>query len=243
MGLKRPGFKPNVKASLATTTSDKVFFDVKPDTTLRIRVLPPAREDGSIWTVAVNHFRLKNEEGRGVALACKKEHGDDGVCWLCDLSRVLKRHGDKDEQEIGDTIRPSPRWYVQALIGEKNEEGKWEYFGPKLVGLPKTAAEEVNSILGTQDAADDDYFCDVEKGQDLLITRTGSGYATRYKVMASGQKANLDKVHPGWEKAFISDVYDRLGLNLWEADDVKAAAHRAFGDKLDWENLSKEFKL
>ena len=68
MALNRPTFKVNVGANKKATERKTVFYDIKPDTTVRLHVPPPVTEDGMIFTKITNHFKLKNDEGFGMAL-------------------------------------------------------------------------------------------------------------------------------------------------------------------------------
>jgi hypothetical protein len=234
----RKGFKVNVKSNVNSTKTDTIFLDLKEDEARRVRFLPPAREDGALFTKVVQHFKLKTDDDppRGMAVACNS-HFKDEDCYLCNLSKTLKRDGDKAEKRIGDDIRASVRFYAQVMVAEKMEDGTLEYHGPKLLGLPKTAVEDVNAILLAEDMAGDDFFCDVEKGQDLIITRTGKGFQTKYSAQATGQKNNLDEVYPGWEEKFIEDVEEELGLNFKSNEEMRAAAVRTYADDLDWDAL------
>jgi hypothetical protein len=234
--LNKPTFSVNVAASRKSTERKTLFLDIKPDTSVRVRIVPPVTDDGMLFAKAVNHFKFKNEEGFGLALACLGEHGNDdtGVdCYLCKLSKML-RNGDKAESKIASDIRSSPRWYAQAFVYDKEEDA---YVGPKFVGLSKTTAESVTDILVSQDESGDDYFCDVENGQDLIITRRGSGLNTKYTVAATGKKMPLSSVDPNWETKIIRDMYDALELKLEDPDGQKRAAYRTFGDELDWEKV------
>ena len=238
MAIRR-GHKVNIKANVNSTKTDSVYLDLKEDETRRVRFLPPNRADGALFTKIVNHFRLKTDDDppRGMAVACLDHfRGED--CYLCNLSRTLKKNGDKAERQIGDDIRASARFYAPVLVAERNDDGKWEYHGPKLLGLPKTAVEDVNAILLQQDMAGDDFFCEAENGQDILITRTGKGFQTKYKASASGQKNNLDDIFPTWEEKFIQAVEDEVGLQFMSNDDQRTAAVRTFGDELDWDALA-----
>ncbi len=239
MALNRPSFKVDVAANRKATEKKSVFYDLKPDTTTRVRVLPPVSEDGLLFTLVSNHFKLKSDEGFGMALACLRQHGIEETgeeCYLCNLSKFLRK-GDKADQKVAGDIRASQRWYLQCLVYDKTEES---YFGPKLVGLSRTTAEAVQDILTDQDEAGDDYFCDPDKGQDLLIKRKGAGMNTKYSVSASGRKAALDDVYPGWEEKIITDVMEVIDLRIHDMDDQKKAAYRTFGDTLDWETIQTE---
>lgn len=240
----RKGFKVNVKSNVNSTKTDSIFLDLKEDEARRVRFLPPNRADGALFTKVVQHFKLKTEDDppRGMAVACNHHYKDED-CYLCNLSKILKRDGDKAERKLGDDIRPSQRFYAVVLAAERNEQGEWEYSGPKLLGLPKTAVEQVNGILLAQDMSGDDFFCDVDNGQDIIITRTGKGFQTKYSAQATGQKNDLNVIFPDWEDKFIEDMDEALGLNHVSNEDMRAAAVRTYGDDLDWDTLSEEYKL
>lgn len=238
MAVQRPGFKPNVKANMDSTKSDKIFVNVKEDTTVRFRFLPPGNKDGVLFTNSTNHFKLKSEEDRGMALACLNVHGE-GDCYLCKLSKALKKLG-KAEKKIGDAIRPSTRFNAQVLVAEK-EGNKWVYRGPKILGLSPTTADSVNQILSNQEMVEDDFFTDPDKGQDILISRTGTGFNTKYKVDRTGRKMKLDDIFPEWSEKFITDLTDELNLTIVTVEEQKQAAMRTFGDEIPWEELGIEF--
>jgi hypothetical protein len=239
MALNKPTFKVNVGANARTTERKTVYYDLKPDTRTRLRVLPPVTEDGLIFTKVTNHFKLKNEENFGMALACLEDHGNDEtgeVCYLCELVKYLKKTGDKGDAKIAGDLKCNPRWYMQALI---YDESTGEYVGPKLVGLSKTTAEAVNEILVNQEDSGDDFFCDPENGQDLVITRKGSGLNTRYTVAPTGNKASLDDIFPAWEEKIITDIYAAIDLKVQDQDGQKRAVYRTFDDDLDWEAIQE----
>jgi len=236
MGLNRPTFKVDVAANKKATEKKSVFYDLKPDTTTRVRVLPPTNEQGLLFTLVCNHFKLRNDEGFGMALACLDEHGTEDTgqeCYLCNLVEFLRK-GDKTDQKLAGDLNAAKRWYMQCLIYDKASEG---YIGPKLIGLSRTTADAVQSILVSQDDVGDDYFCDPDAGQDLTITRTGSGMKTRYTVAPTGKKASLDDTFPGWEEKIIVDVEKVMDLRIHDMDDQKKAVNRSFGDALDWEAI------
>jgi len=236
----RKGFKVNVSANLNSTKTDSIYLDLKEDEARRVRFLPPQRADGALFTKVVQHFKLKTEDDppRGMALACNDHHKDED-CWMCNLSKLLKAEGDKAERQIGDDIRPSPRFYSVVLVAEKQDDGSLVYSGPKLLGLPKTAVEQVNSILLAQDMAGDEFFCDADGGQDLIITRTGRGFQTKYNAQSTGKKNNLDEIFPQWEDKFIEDLEEALGLKFADNDTMREATMRTYADELDWDAIAE----
>jgi hypothetical protein len=240
MALNRPTFKVNVAANVKATERKTIFFDIKPDTSARIRVMPPVDESGSLFTKVVNHFRLKNEEGFGMALSCLGEHGNESTgekCYLCALVNYLRDTGDKGDLKVSKDLYANPRWYLQAFVYDKDSG---EYVGPKLVGVSKTTAEAINGLLVAQEDSGDDFFCDPDKGQDIVITRRGSGLNTKYTVSATGSKAALDDIIPGWEDKIITDVLGAMDLRIVDQDEQKRAAYRTFADELDWEAIEEQ---
>jgi hypothetical protein len=238
MALNKPTFKVNISANKKATERKSAFLDIAPDSSVRLRVLPPVRDDGMIFTKVTNHFRLKNEENFGMALGCLHEHGNGETgedCYLCAMVQKL-RNGDKAERKVANELKASPRWYLQAFVYDKDTDS---YVGPKLVGLSKTTAEAVNGILVAQDESGDDYFCDPDTGQDLIITRTGAGLNTKYSVMPNGKKAKLDDIVPGWEDRIMTDIMAVIDQKLEDPDGQKRAAVRTWPD-LDWETLQDQ---
>lgn len=239
MALNRPTFKVDIAANKKATEKQSIFRDLVPDTTTRVRVLPPTNEEGVLFTIVRNHFKLKASEGFGMALACLGQHGNDDVgenCYLCNLVDFLKK-GDKSDQKIADLLYPSKRWYIQCLVFDKSVEG---YVGPKLIGLSRTTADKVQDILTAQDDVGDDFFCDPDKGQDITITRTGSGRTTtRYSVAPTGKKESLDDTFPGWEDKILTDVEAKMDLKIYDINEQKKVALRTFGDELDWEAIQE----
>ena len=115
------------------------------------------------------------------------------------------------------------------------------YHGPKLLGLPKGASEDVANIIKNMDMTGEPDFTDITEGQDLLIGRTGTGFNTKYRVDRTGLKTSLDDLFPEWEEKFIEDVNDALGLKIVTPEEQKAALMFTYGDVIDWEKYADEF--
>jgi hypothetical protein len=237
-GLNRPKtFKPNRAANRNATRKKTVFWDLKPDTTTRVRVVPPLTEDGLIFTKATNHYGVENEDGFNIAPACLNEHGD-GDCWLCRLVNYLFSTGDKGDENIAKRLKANGKWYIQGFVwdGEK-------YDGPYLVGLSKTTADKVNDIFDQLEAVGDPDFCDPDEGRDLVITRTGSGFSTKYSVMPGSKIMALDDIVPGWEDKVFHDVIEKIDPRIMSNEDQRAAVVRTLGDSIDWETIDKEVPI
>jgi hypothetical protein len=234
------GFKMNLKASLESTKSNSPYLDIKEDSTVRVRFLPTNNPSGALFTRSVNHFKMHNPDdpNRTLVLACN-EHFKGERCYLCELSAYL-RNGDKAERAIAADIRPSSRFYAQVLPCERNEEtDELEYTKPKLLGLPKTGVDDINALLMQQHANNEPYFCDEAEGQDVMVTRTGRGFDTRYKGSLTGNKVDLSETFEDWELEYMEDMIPVLGLKFASWDEQKLHAQRTFGDQLDWDELAE----
>lgn len=241
----RKGFKPNVQASIKSTQGKQRYASIISGSTARFRFLPLANSDGSIFTRVSTHFKQTTVDGKETTLACLELHGTDETgesCYLCKLAKLLEKQGDKAEKAIGDDIGGGMSFYAQVLQAEK-VEGEWEYHGPLLLRLPKGPASAINQIMANQEEAGDDYFFDIEAGQDIFISKTGKGKGTRYVVDRSGKKMNLDKIYPEWEEKFMDNIYDEVNLNIVSGDEQKQSMVRAYGEELDWEALAEDHNL
>lgn len=252
MAVTRPGFVPNVQANVKALESRRTFVDVKPDSILIARFLPPAFSSGQIFVRTMNHYNFQqpDDKSRGMALACLAEHGTEetgDVCKVCELMEIAEDLKDKDPvmkkiaaNQGGHPARP--RWYGQILIGEK-VDGEMKYEGPYLLALPKTAAEDVVGILKTNEAMGEAYFTDPDKGQAVLVTRNGSGLNTRYKVERSGLIASLDDIFPNWTEKYLDAAafMKKLALNVVTPDEQKAAIRDKHGEAIDWAMLEENY--
>jgi hypothetical protein len=243
-------YKPNIKANAEATKLKRLFMDIKEGTTEQVRPFPIINESGLLFTRAENHFKLKDENGKGLALACLCVHGDEESgeeCFLCKLARVLMKYGDKAEKAIGKSLLASARWYVQVARAEdtgkvdEKDEPIMKYTGPYLLGVPKTGADGMNRVLNNMLKARKPDFTNPDKGQDLFVTRHSA--SPWYSVDRSGVEQNITEIFPDWETKIIEDVYGELGLKIVTPEEQKAAAMRTFGDQLDWEALAEQFDL
>ena len=249
MGLDRSKLqKPNVQANLNAAKSKDLFVKVDENATMRVRFLPTNHPEGILTYTTCSHFKLKEatDDGgtKGMALACLEEHGEGDKCYLCDLISALKKSGDKGHAKIANHLKVSTRYNYQVLVAEKQNDGTWKYDPrPKVLGLPKTAHEDLAQLLANMELMGQPDYADIEQGQDILISRSGTGRDTRYRIDRTGEMTNLDEVDPGWDDAFIEDMWDALNLRVFTREQQKAAAQFTFGDDIDWEQMQDEYGL
>lgn len=244
--------KMNVAKNLESTASKMLFMDVPKDGMLYARFLPAVDgSNGEIWYLAESHFRLKDEEGKGIAVACNKRHGD-GDCYLCDLTDLLANSDDKNEVAIGkgkESSKANKSWYAQVVLATKtgvDDDGVpiFEYGEEiKLLRLPKTGATAVNDIMTMQKEAGEPFFNDFDKGKLVVVKRQDTGEAfTKYSAMAAGVPVPLDVVFPMWEKKYIPDadtMWVKLDPRIMSCDEQKATATRTYPE-LSWGEITKE---
>lgn len=226
--------KPSVLANRKATAKKTVFWDIKPDTTSRIRFLPPLNAAGVLFTKTASHFGFVNADDVGIAPACRLEHvADEDTCLLCDLVKFLYSTGDKGDEKIAKRIGAKPKWHAQAFCWDG-----MEYVGPYLVGLSKTTAEALLDIMEQQEQTDMPFFCDPDEGTDIAITRKGAQLQTKYSVNVAGKPSALDDIVPGWQDKVFENVMEKIEPRILSNDDLLALAIANYGDAVDWDEFN-----
>jgi len=227
--------KLNMAKVLESTAGNSMFLDVPKDGEIRVRLLPPMEgSNGNIWFLTENHFRLKAEDGeKGIAVACRKRHADGDDCLLCDVAKFLENSDDAQERKLGkgrEALAANRSWYTQVLLVTK-EDGKFVAGPPKLLRLPKTAADAVNGILQSQMKNDDGLSCMPEAAQDITIKRQDTGTnITKYTAMPSGKPTALADYLPDWETKVmtVEQVWEKLDLKVLSNEEQAAALTRSY---------------
>lgn len=236
----------NIKANLQTLKSNSRFRDVGEGETVIFRFAPSVDpKNGLIFYRTMNHYRFKDQDGRGLALADLREHGNTETGYddyITKLSNVLKEHGDETEKKIGKDIEGSNRYYAQGFEAVRMSDGTFKYESNRLLSVPKTAAEAVLKVMERQAMLGELPFTDVNEGQTILISRDGKGRNTKYSAERSGQKVPLDEIVPDWKTQLHKDVIEALILKVYTPAMQKQIAQLSY-PKLDWERLEQEFGL
>lgn len=238
-------FKVNVKANLDAMTGDSRFTDVGEGETKIFRFAPSVVESGLIFYRTFNHYKLKNEDGRGVALADLGVHGTEETGtedYIMRLSEVLQNSDNAGYAKIGKAIRGNQRFYAQGWEGFRSEDGTIKYSKIKLLALPKTAADAVLKIFKNQEMMNRPTGCDPDGGQAILVSREGTGFNTKYSADRSGIEESLDATIPGWKDQLFDDVLKAVKLNVYTVEEQKKIAQLTYPE-LDWEKLESEHGL
>jgi len=236
-------FNLNLDATLETTAKKSVFLNIPADTTYRIRFMPPTQSNGALFVLNTNHFKLQDEEDRGIAPACLKVHKDE-PCPLCEVVDYMFESDIAAFKKVARDIKASNNWYAQVLLAKRGEDTKegtptWEYTGPHLMRFAKTGTDAINSVLKAQRAGGEPFICDPKKGKDVLFSRTGTGLQTKYTAMPTGEQNSLDKIFPKWKDTIITDITKELSIRFLTGPQMLAAAQRAHKE-LDWAKILKE---
>jgi gp32-like DNA binding protein len=214
MAIKsRPGFQMNVERTTRSTEKRTVFLDIKPGETKRLRFTPTSNEDGSLFFVSAQHFKLK-DEGQPRAFACLNVHGtEDQNCPGC---LMIERAVDVFSEEIVKKLKNdhgvSYRWHAQVVPLPREGEDKPEQ--TFVIGLSKMTADDVSKIGKMESDNRMPNLTDVEEGQVIQISRNNAtGFATRYKTMGTGLRVSLDTLLPTWEEKFL-DTAKAINLRV-----------------------------
>ena len=239
-------FKVNVKANLDAMSGSSQFVDVKEGATVIFRLAPPVREDGVLFYPVRQHWKFKDQDGHSIALANLGMHGNDETGtedYIEELSKVLLAHGTETEKTIGKGIKGNTGYRAQGFEGKPIGGGKQKFDQKiKFLSTCKTVAEAAVQIIRTQQNLEEPTLDDPEGGQALLITRTGTGFNTKYQTERSGRVMDLNEIVPGWQDKLVEDIYDELSLKIYTRDMQKQIAQITYPE-LPWDKLEHEFGL
>jgi len=232
LALQKPKWgTPNIKANKESTMKRTVFVDIKPDSKIRVRFLPPWDSDGMLFFAAFNHYRYLDEKEKR-AWACLTRHGTeaDGACACCEMSDYLKKQRTKDEKRQGRDVEARGRWYSQVLV--EGMEGE----GPKLLALSKTTADQIIDILQLQATDDEAFFTDPEQGTWIQIERKGAKLETTYTVLPTSKRVPLSGLFPEWEDKMLN-VQEALGLKIGDRKTQLASIIETFSKTVELDDV------
>lgn len=243
-GLKRPGFVSSPSANASVLAGEQKFIKMKEGESMMLRFLPAPKEDGILFYPATNHYGLKNQDGKDLAIACLHQHGtkDTGKdCVICKVVKYLADNSDYDE-EIYKRLTPSTRYYTQVLVANIVDKKVRDWTAPKLIAWSKTAAGNIQTVFENQEKFGDPVGYDIDEGQALIVTRTGTGFATKYAAERTGKVVSLDEIRPTWGDEFMEDLYAEIGLNVATATQQMAYLRISI-PTVDWDQVFADLGL
>lgn len=242
-GAKRPSYRVSAAATKAMTKRKGLFMDLAANTDLYVRVMPRLDGEESIFAQTHLHYKMKGKDGADIALGCLEEHGDEDTgydCYLCQLAEWLAAQEDKNLHKMGTgfgSIEAGEQLYIQAWVFEPSTK---EWSGPRLVKCKPTIAGKLGDLIASAEDFGSTPFVDFDEGQIIKLTRTGSTKNdTRYEVTPTGEFISMDEVDEHWAKNAIKSLPAKLEVRVWDIDEQKQAAHRAFPD-LPWDIIEED---
>ncbi len=152
-----------------------------------LRVLPPMIGSASPFHRVYQHY-IKDAADKLIVFECPnrgKPADDKRPCPACDEAERLDSTGNPLDKERARGMWASRRVYANVI--DRADADK----GVQVLVMGKTIYEGLLA-LGRDPEAGGDFTCP-EEGFDVIITRTGTGMDTRYKVTASRSNSPLSE--------------------------------------------------
>lgn len=157
-----------------------------------IRMLPP-NGDSEFYAETMVHYNLGPKKDKSAV--CRKAAGEKH-CPVCDLADELFK-GDKDDKAYAKKIKARGKYYFNVV--DRSVEEDDENFGKVLVyGSGVTIFEEVLGIICDPDYGD---ITNAKEGYDIIITKSGKGLDTEYKVNARPKQTKIGV--DDWEEKLV----------------------------------------
>jgi hypothetical protein len=173
----------------------------------RIRLMPPWTDEGvnadQFWVETYTHWNVgqggyDEENGRRFTCPVKTPNGPGGACEVCDLAATLRASDDPADQELSKLLY-AKRSFISNVINlkdpvikdadveawqEAQKEGSEEEcpfeVGDTKVQMWSYPASIYKDLLDVfSDGLD---ITDMENGNEVIVTKEGSGLSTRYRV-------------------------------------------------------------
>lgn len=241
-------FKLNVKAQIKDMGNKGMFRKPGEDQTMAYRIAPPVNADMKIVFHRVKqHWGLQDADGNNIAVANLGVHGTDETGredYIEKVSKAFKGSKSKMLNDIGDNLRGNNIYHAQGFEVIKQDDGSFKYEQElSFLSVPVTASTDITeNILQKQEFMNSPLATDPEKGQPVLLTRTGKGFKTKYSAAQSGLVESLDDVVPGWLEKLKDDVLDACNLKIYMPEKQREIVRTSYPD-LDWESLEDEYEL
>jgi hypothetical protein len=154
------------KRKLKERSQGNSMIFLKPDETIRVRVLP-VPDDEEFYLEAIQFYL--GQEIKGVLSPAS--FGEP--CAIMETHEELSHSSDKDEKKFASKFPPRTK-YLIPVIKYQDKKGKKvdTKLGVRLVLCPITVAQQLMDFFLDDELGD---FTDSKTGYDIKITRTGSG--------------------------------------------------------------------
>lgn len=190
-----------------------------------VRVLPPREGAESFEQEVFVHYGVnKTQNDNGKTVTCPTTHGEDKACPICEATKQLfklsKKKDDRFEKEAKRMGRKKRVYYNvisrdEDLSAYSYKDNKWvkTVDGTEVEESPvKVMNSGVNVLKAIFGLIVDPEYGDVTdpvEGLDLIITKTGSGFDTKYEVKSVRKESPIGL--EGWETALTDlSVFARV---------------------------------
>lgn len=134
----------------------------------KLRILPKLDDSGVFWVDLTQHYGFKDDE-RGRAYACLKAmKGKD--CPICQFVDAILKEGGEDNTKLARELRANTTHLMNVVDRSDNTMKIFSCNAKMLRGFLNYVTDEEYG----------EGVLDPESGYDFTITRTGSGFQTRY---------------------------------------------------------------
>lgn len=171
-----------------------------------IRVLPPVGEMVYFFQQYGRHYPPGKDQ---TALTCLSFTTDGGLeCPICELSNLAFRNGDR---ETAKDWRVRKSYNMNVVVRNKHGDDELKRWTPGV-----KIFTQLYGIIGDEDYGE---IYDVgPNGQDVKVTRTGTGLDTTYQVIPGKRNSPLAETQEEID-AFLKDAQDLAKL----MDDLPSA--------------------
>lgn len=170
---------------------DFKFWKPKPGRNV-IRILPPKPGSEDFYSEA----RVRYNVGPNKKMVVVPIN-DNEPCPIKDFVDALFKTGDKDDEKLAKRMRATTRYYFN-IIDRSLEEGDEGYGEVMVFGCGASIFTDVLGLIVDPDYGD---ITDPENGYDIIITRTGTGLDTEYKVNARPKQTPIG--FDDWEDKLV----------------------------------------
>lgn len=153
-----------------------------------IRILPGWRKDDPTFFHSFGQSFIKNFDGATLAVIGAKNisYGEDDP--VQNLINLAKANAATDAQrKHWDEARAKPRELVNALILDDKET---DPNTPEIVSFSETQLEQIIDQVTMNDITDT--FLDLNEGFNLKVSRTGTGFNTKYTFVFDRKPSKVD---------------------------------------------------
>lgn len=157
-----------------------------------IRILPPKPGSDDFYAEARVRYNVGPKK-RMVTVPMD----DTEPCPIKEFVDALYETGDKDDEKLAKRMRATTRYYFN-IIDRSLEEGDEGYGEVMVYGCGAKVFSDVLGIIVDPDYGD---ITDPENGYDIIITKSGTGLDTEYKVNARPKQTAIGI--DDWEEKLV----------------------------------------